>query len=112
MQMPCGATWTVRYYSSVRDVCYSDSECNEPNYTSPSWGYIGANRHGATAFNDVQFRWNAPWNGQFRVGINNVFNKQPSVNYLANQLGYNSASSVDPNLDLDRYFYVGYTQKF
>jgi hypothetical protein len=34
------------------------------------------------------------------------------VNYLANQLGYNSASSVDPNLDLDRYFYVGYTQKF
>ncbi|MFK2903578.1 TonB-dependent receptor [Dyella ginsengisoli] len=107
-----GATWTTRYYSSIRDVCYSASECNQPNYTSPSWGYTGANRHGATAFNDVQVRWNAPWNGQFRLGINNVFNKQPSVNYLANQLGYNSASSVDPNLDLDRYFYVGYTQKF
>ena len=110
-----GATWIMRYYSGVRDVCWDATagiECNQPDYTSPSWGQVGANRHGATAFNDVQFRWNAPWNGQFRVGVNNVFDKKPSINYQANILGYNSASSVDPNLDLDRYWYVGYTQKF
>ena len=36
-----GATWIMRYYSGVRDVCWDATagiECNQPDYTSPSWG--------------------------------------------------------------------------
>lgn len=108
-----GATWTTRYYSALRDYCYSSTECNQPNYNSPSWdGGVGAQRRGATAFNDIQVRWQAPWNAQIAAGVNNVFAKKPSLLYYANFNGYNNASSIDPNLDLDRYFYVRYTQKF
>ncbi len=108
-----GATWTTRYYSALKDYCYSDAECNMPDYTSPSWdGGTGAQRRGATAFNDLQLRWSAPWNAEVAVGANNIFNKKPSLLYYANFNGYNSASSIDPNLDLDRYYYVRYTQKF
>ena len=107
-----GATWGLRYQGAFRDACWDASagiECNQPNYTSPTWGVIGANRKGAIVFNDAQVRWNAPWNASISVGVNNVFNRRPPVTYSVSN---SDASSYDPALDLTRYFYVGYNQKF
>ncbi|MDA3877934.1 MAG: TonB-dependent receptor, partial [Halothiobacillus sp.] len=97
----------------LRDECYTSTECNQPNYRSPSWPFgLGANRKGATAFNDVSGRWSAPWNATITLGINNLFDKKPSPLYSAKALGYNGAAGLDPGLDIDRYFYVSYQQKF
>jgi iron complex outermembrane receptor protein len=107
-----GATWGMRYQGAFRDACWDAAagiECNQPNYTSPTWGTIGANRKGAIVFNDVQARWNAPWNASFSVGVNNVFNRRPPVTYSVTN---GDASAYDPALDLTRYFYVSYNQKF
>ena len=108
-----GATWRLRYFGALRDECYSKTECNQPNYRSPSWPFgVGANRKGAIAYNDVSGRWNAPWNATFTIGVNNLFDKKPSPLYSAKDLGYNGAVGFDPELDIDRYIYVSYQQKF
>ncbi|TAL71357.1 MAG: TonB-dependent receptor [Rhodanobacter sp.] len=104
-----GATWSLRYYGAFRDWCWeSDVECNQPNYEGKNWG-VGANRKGAIVFHDMQFRYNTPWNGSVQVGINNVFGKDRPITY---SVGNSSATSYDPALDIDRYFYLRYTQKF
>nr|WP_243039235.1 TonB-dependent receptor [Dyella sedimenti] len=107
-----GATWDVRYYGSVLDECWSATEhCNMPNYNSVNWGYgPGADRIGAIVFNDVQGRYELPWKANVAVGIRNVFNKHPPIEFLA--ASFNSSSSIDPVLDLGRYFYVQYNQSF
>ncbi|WP_254425040.1 TonB-dependent receptor [Rhodanobacter sp. B04] len=108
-----GATWGMRYYGAYRDVCWdTDVECNQPNYEGKSWGDVGANRKGAMVFNDLQVRYSLPWNGKLSVGVKNIFDKAPRTVYSAYLDGANSASSVDPLMDLDRYIYVQYTQKF
>ena len=108
-----GASWRIRYFGALRDECYSADECNEPNYTSPSWPFgRGANRKGATAFNDLNVHWNAPWNATLAMGVNNVFDKKPANIYSAKDLGFNGAVSLDPAMDIDRYWYVSYEQKF
>lgn len=108
-----GASWRLRYFSSLRDECYSKNECNQPDYTSPSWPFgKGANRKGATALNDLNAHWNAPWNGTITAGVNNILNKKPSPLYSAKDLGVNGAVGLDPELDIDRFWYVSYTQKF
>lgn len=107
-----GATWGLRYQGAFRDYCWDASagiECNQPNYTSATWGTIGANRKGAIVFNDAQFRWKAPWNATFSVGVNNVFDRRPPITY---SVVNSDAASYDPALDLTRYFYVSYNQKF
>lgn len=108
-----GATWRMRYFGSLRDECYSQDECNEPDYTSPSWDFgTGANREGAITFNDLNAHWSAPWKGTVSIGVNNVFDKKPSELYSAKDLGVNGAVGLDPELDITRYWYVSYEQKF
>ncbi|MBU6246356.1 MAG: TonB-dependent receptor [Xanthomonadaceae bacterium] len=108
-----GATWRLRYFGALRDECYTRFECNQPNYRSPSWPFgVGANRKGAISYNDVSGYWKAPWNATLSIGINNVFDKKPSPLYSAKDLGYNGAVGFDPELDIDRYIYVSYQQKF
>ncbi|CAM5264697.1 TonB-dependent receptor plug domain-containing protein [Rhodanobacter lindaniclasticus] len=106
-----GASWGMRYYGAFRDLCWDTSDpgtCNQINYEGKNWG-TGANRQGASLYHDAQFRYNTPWNGSVQVGVNNVFNKKRPITYSVNN---SSASSYDPALDIDRYFYVRYTQKF
>ncbi len=108
-----GATWGMRYFGAYRDACWeSDVECNQPNYEGKSWGDVGANRKGAIVFNDAQLRYSFPWNGRLSVGVKNIFDKKPPTSYSAYLDGANSASAVDPLLDLDRYIYIQYTRKF
>jgi iron complex outermembrane receptor protein len=106
-----GATWSLRYYGAFRDLCWNVDpaiECNQPTYEGKNWG-TGANRKGASVYHDVQFRYNTPWNGSVQVGVNNLFRKERPVTYT---VANSSAAYYDPALDIDRYFYVRYNQKF
>ncbi|MET4676732.1 MULTISPECIES: TonB-dependent receptor domain-containing protein [unclassified Luteibacter] len=107
-----GATWTVRYFSGLNDACWSPGvECNRPTQTNALTGVTGISRKGGVAFHDAQLRWQAPWNGSFRIGINNVFARKGPLFYNVSSSGGGSPP-YNPAYDIDRYFYVGYQQKF
>jgi iron complex outermembrane receptor protein len=107
-----GASWTVRYYSGLKDNCYTSTiECSSPSYTNPWWDGYGMSQKGSVAFNDAQFRYTAPWKGVFTVGVNNIFNKKGPYYYSVTTSGTGS-SPYNPAFDIDRYFYVSYNQKF
>jgi iron complex outermembrane receptor protein len=109
-----GATWGLRYYGSFIDECWSDTvHCNMPNYNSVNWGNgPGANRMGASVYNDAQVRYTLPWKGTIAFGMRDVFNKHAPNTIDAYELGFNSSGSVDPTLDLGRYIYLQYNQQF
>ena len=120
-----GASWTARYYSGMKESCtYFNSsvlephlECNEITYAptgviNPDGSLASALSRrkvsGSTTFNDVQFRWQAPWNATIAVGANNVFEKygppmysQPSANF-----------SYYGGFDIGRFVYMKYQQRF
>ncbi len=105
-----GATWGMRYYGAYKDECWDATECNQPNYNNSSWAYgPGANRKGAIVYNDAQVRYQLPWNGSIAVGARDIFDKHPPTVYVPTGA---STGHVDPTLDLGRYFYVQYNQKF
>jgi len=69
---------------------------------------------GSHTTHDIQFNYNAPWNGRITLGIQNAFEKLPKVAPLAGgEYGY---SGRDYNMDLyntyGRVTYVRYTQRF
>lgn len=102
-----GATWGFRYYSPVKDSCYtSDIECNMPDYEA-TFG-TGANKLGSVTIHDVSVNYKTSWDGRILFGINNVFDKSPRTVYNTQA----SAASVDADTSLDRFFYVRYTQNF
>ncbi|MFC4820787.1 TonB-dependent receptor plug domain-containing protein [Dokdonella ginsengisoli] len=107
-----GATWTTRYYSSMKESCSYDTEggpeCNQPDHVAPDTGADPTNRVGSTTFHDAQIRWTAPWNGTISVGANNLFNKQPPIMYSAP----NSQYAYYGGFDIGRFYYLRYTQKF
>lgn len=131
-----GASWTTRYYSSMKENCTyftgqrsvggvpidqpileSHLECNDITFApngnfrpdgSPASALARRNKNGSTIFNDVQFRWEAPWNATIAVGANNVFEKygppmysQPSANF-----------SYYGGFDIGRFVYMKYQQRF
>ena len=112
-----GATWGIRYYSSLKEDCAFDltggPECNLPNYYTPGVGVTPKRQVGAIAFNDLSLRWTAPWNGTFSVGANNVFNRKTPLFYTAssNSIG-NSGFVANPSYDIGRFFFLRYNQKF
>jgi iron complex outermembrane receptor protein len=112
-----GATWGLRYYSGLKENCTFDvtggPDCGLPNYVSPGVGITPKRQVGAIAFNDLQVRWNAPWNATISVGANNVFNRQTPLFYTAssNTIG-NSGYVANPSYDIGRFWYVRYNQKF
>jgi iron complex outermembrane recepter protein len=114
-----GATWTVRYYAGLKDDCWSNTdeadggvvECNNPNYTSPSFGGFGVNQKGSVAFNDLQLRYTAPWNGTFSLGANDIFDKKGPIYYSVTTSGTGSPP-YNPAFDIGRYVYASYSQKF
>jgi iron complex outermembrane recepter protein len=111
------ATWTARYYSGVKTHCWSNTatlvaECSNPNELV-SWG-TGYNRQGALVYNDLSIGYAFPWKGKLIAGANNVLNKKPQIVYDANSGfgGSSSSSSVNPDMPIDRFFYVRYNQAF
>jgi iron complex outermembrane receptor protein len=107
-----GATWTTRYFSGLKDSCWSpDEECNRPDALNALTGVTGVSRKGGVAFHDLQVRWQAPWNGSVRFGINNVFGRKGPLYYNVSSAGGGSPP-YNPAFDVDRYYYVGYQQRF
>jgi iron complex outermembrane receptor protein len=111
------ATWAARYYSGTRTRCWSNTptlvaEC-ENTTALPSWGR-GYTPIGSTTYNDLSVAYAFPWKGKLLVGANNVFNKEPRIVYntSSNFGGNSSSSSVNPDLPIDRFFYVRYNQAF
>ena len=106
------ATWTARIYSKTKDECWDTDaaiECSNPTGYTQSYG-TGYNMIGTAIYHDLNIGYKTSWKGQFQVGLNNLFDKQPRVVYAA---GANaSSSSVDPDMSLGRFIYVRYNQSF
>ncbi|MEI2456167.1 TonB-dependent receptor domain-containing protein [Lysobacter firmicutimachus] len=119
-----GISWSARYYSSMKEGCtyfiagVSDPhlECSEirlaPTGSLPGQGTVTQiqrrNRHGSTTFNDVQFRWNTPWDASVALGVNNVFKRYGPVMYTQPS----SNVSYYGGFDVGRFVYLKYTQRF
>jgi iron complex outermembrane recepter protein len=122
-----GATWTLRYYSSLQESCHADTAalglyfpCDDPNGNVQGQA-SGIYRQGGTAFNDVQFSWSTPWKGKLSIGATNVFNRRTQLSYLGVQTvagplgptgtdGY-SQFPYNPQYDIGRQVYLKYTQQ-
>jgi len=106
-----GATWGMRYVSPVLDQCLNIPkrwECNAPTTFRPGASSAGANRLPSLTYHDINASYKFAWNGRIMVGVNNVFDKKPRFTLL----GASSATTVDADLPLDRFFYVRYNQSF
>lgn len=121
-----GASWMSRYYSSMAENCTyfvpgmntPNLECNQiqyaptggfvPGTTTPASAIRRRNVHGATVFNDLQFRVKLPWDANVSVGANNVFNKVGPTMYTQPSANVNYYGGFD----IGRFWYVKYTQKF
>ncbi|MFC3654057.1 TonB-dependent receptor plug domain-containing protein [Dyella humi] len=123
-----GATWTIRYYSSLSEPCIPPNPglnevfpCNNPNKdlaNSPN----GLNRQGGLAFNDVQVNWDTPWKGRIALGATNILNRKAPLSYtgvysVAGPLGPTGTDGygdfpINPQYDIGRVIYLKYEQKF
>jgi iron complex outermembrane recepter protein len=122
-----GATWTLRYYSSLQESCHADNPnldeffpCDNPN-GNVQGQEAGIYRQGGTTFNDLQLSWNAPWKGRFALGVTDIFNKRTQLSYTGVQSvegplgpegtdGY-SYYPYNPEYDIGRQIYLKYTQQ-
>ena len=105
------ATWGMRYVSAVLDQCLNIPkgwECNSPTVFRPGASSPGANRRGSLTYHDFSVGYNLPWKGRLLAGVNNAFHKKPRFTLL----GASSATTVDADLPIDRFFYVRYNQSF
>jgi iron complex outermembrane recepter protein len=126
-----GMSWIARYYSSMKEGCtyFTPSAAGVPPVTEPhlecngiTFAPTGAfnpdgtpasslsrrNRTGSNTFNDVQFRWEAPWNATIAVGANNVFERYGPVMYSQPSANV----SYYGGFDIGRFLYMKYTQRF
>lgn len=100
------ATYTMRYTSGQKDSCYTDDiDCSNPNDLASFGAY---NKVGSLTYSDLSVGYNTAWKGKILVGANNLFDKKPRVIYN----GSSSGTVVDPDLPIDRFFYVRYNQAF
>ena len=105
------AGWGMRYLSAVQDACLSRAkgwECNLPDVVRPGFTAPGANRRSSLTYHDFSVGYQTAWKGRFLVGVNNAFNKEPRFTLD----GASSATTIDADLPIDRFFYVRYTQAF
>ena len=108
-----GASWNMRYYSAMKESCLSMSfapgECSDPDYVAANPAQTRAlNRVGSNTFNDVQFRYKAPWNATISVGANNVLDRLGPPMYTQP----NSNTNYYGGFDIGRFVYMKYQQNF
>src|SRR5690606_638625 len=104
-----GATWSSRYHSGLVEECvYSGMGLCSDESRRDDDGPAPRNRLPATTYHDVQVRYALPWNGTVKLGVNNIFKKNPP--YAQNAF----ANSFDPQYDIpdSRYMYMEYVQRF
>ena len=90
-------SWNINYIHKTFSTARAEGDTNYPDYL-PAW-----------VTHDVQVNWNAPWDGRFTVGVNNVLDKDPILDpYDPSGRGF------DFNLydGYGRVPYFRYTQNF
>ncbi|GHE31566.1 TonB-dependent receptor domain-containing protein [Vulcaniibacterium thermophilum] len=128
-----GVSWIARYYSGMKESCtyftptsaananlgvqpvtVDHLECDDIGF-KPNGALTGTTSQltrrrsvGSNTFNDVQFRWEAPWNATIAVGANNVFEKIGPVMYTQPSANV----SYYGGFDIGRFWYLKYTQRF
>lgn len=103
-----GISWMARYNSGLDEACGpGGSLCTDPDRRTAD-GPAPRNHMGSVTYHDVQARYNTPWNGTVRLGVNNVFKKEAPISFQA------FANSFDPQYDIpnSRYMYIEYQQRF
>ena len=104
-----GASWMARYYSGLVETCAIPGFglCSDEDRRTED-GARPRNRLGGTTYHDMQVRYNLPWNGTVKVGVNNIFKKTAPFSTQA------FANSYDPQYDVpdSRYMYLEYVQRF
>jgi iron complex outermembrane recepter protein len=123
------ATWTLRYYSSLREACRTDEPamgmyypCTDPNgVVQGGTEGSGLYRQGGLAFNDLQVSWRAPWKGQISLGATDVFNRHAPLSYVGagNVVGPLGPEGTDgytqypynAEYDIGRVIYLKYSQQ-
>ena len=93
-------------------------ECNEITFAptgafaadgvTPVSAISRRKRTGSVTFNDVQFRWSAPWDATVSVGANNIFEKYGPVMYSQPSANV----SYYGGFDIGRFMYMKYQQRF
>lgn len=114
---PWSARWMMRYYDKIKGQCWNTDPaeaCSNPTAETDVFG-TGYDMIGSMTFHDISVGYKTPWKGgQFLAGVNNAFGKGPTVSISANYTldGPSSSSSVDPNLPIDRFWWLRYNQSF
>lgn len=110
-----GLTYGMRYLHKVFEPCGSDGLlfdaglatrqlCSNPNFDDISLGW---NKVGGTTYHDLSGSWEAPWNATVRLGVRNLFRKDPPFMLTA------FANSFDQAYDIPgRYYWMSYQQRF
>lgn len=108
-----GVNFMTRVYGNTKSTAWNcDPEEGDVLYCSTpggEWsGGTGYNKLGMKIYNDLSVSYKFGWNGTLLAGVNNVFNRKPFINFDA----ATSATAVDADLPVDRFFFVRYTQQF
>jgi iron complex outermembrane receptor protein len=105
------ATLSARYVSAVKDDCWDAEEgieCSNPDGAKTSFSAAGYNRLSSLTYTDLSVSYATPWKGKILVGANNLFDRKPRITYETQSSG----TGVDPDVPVDRFFYVRYNQAF
>ncbi len=104
-----GVTWISRYTSGLVEPCPFPGEglCSDDSRRDAG-GKAPRNKLGATTYHDIQARYELPWDGTVKLGVNNVFKKRAPTTFTA------FANSFDPQYDIpdSQYLYMEYVQRF
>jgi len=105
-----GMHWTARYYSGMKESCIPARPCTSPDHFAN--GEPDAIREvGSNTFHDLQFSYNAPWNGTVAIGANNAFDHQGPLMF-SNSSWRHSDFPYYGGFDIGRFVYMKYTQRF
>ena len=110
-----GLTYGMRYLHKLFEPCGSDGLlfdagiatrqlCSNPNFDNLADGW---NKVGGVTYHDLSGSWEAPWDATVRVGVRNLFRKDPPFMLTP------FANSFDQAYDIPgRYYWMSYQQRF
>lgn len=112
------ATWAIRHTSRLRETCgglenYFEAGlattqiCNTPDWVNAEGETEASNFIGSTFYHDVSAAYSAPWDATVRVGVRNLFKKEPPVSLNSFANSFLQAYDIPGG-----QWFVQYTQKF
>ncbi len=112
------ASWKMRYQHRAVVTCAQIYRANNPGLcTQPNNGFLNVSgvsqllardKIGAVTYHDVSVAYRTPFDSTLRVGVNNVFDKDPPVFRDTTTNSYDSVTYDVPG----SFWFVSYSQKF